>query len=292
MLKTTQPPFKMRAFGCAFFKPRCRDAMLVFGKPGATLGSRGGESTFRYSEILIAATINPSLESPRLVQGARKLDIVSDTICPWCYVGKRRLEVALPILLAGGLAFELRWRPFQLNPDMPKVGLDRRAYRSAKFGSWEKSLALDAQVAAAGAAEGLEFRHDRMLKTPNTVASHILVGLAYDIGGAALQGRVVEALFAGYFNQGRDVGDPQILADIGAEAGLDRASILSAITDPERTDSVVKDESLARKLHLNGVPSIVLDGRYLFSGARSVPAIVQALRDASALSTRSGLDSQ
>jgi predicted DsbA family dithiol-disulfide isomerase len=231
----------------------------------------------------MTATINPSPDSPQARQ-ALKLDIISDTICPWCYVGKRHLEAALPILIAAGLAFELRWRPFQLNPDMPKAGLDRRAYRSAKFGSWEKSLALDAQVAAAGAADGLEFHHDRMFKTPNTVASHILLHLAYDIGGAALQDRVVEALFAGYFTQGRDVGDPRVLADIGAEAGIDRARTISAIADPACTDAVLKDEGLARELHLNGVPSIVLDGRYLFSGAQPVPIMVQALRDASAVS--------
>src|SRR4029077_3197575 len=93
------------------------------------------------------------------------LDIVSDTICPWCYVGKRRLEEALPILKAEGLTLDVTWRPFQLNPTIPKEGLDRRAYRSAKFGSWEKSQALDAQVAEAGASAGLVFRHDLMAKT-------------------------------------------------------------------------------------------------------------------------------
>jgi predicted DsbA family dithiol-disulfide isomerase len=228
----------------------------------------------------MATTVSQYPEALHGSTHASKLEIVSDTICPWCYVGKRHLEAALPILLAEGLAFDLRWRPFQLNPDMPKTGLDRRAYRSAKFGSWQKSLALDAQVAEAGAVAGLEFRHDRMLKTPNTVASHILISLSYDVGGAALQDRIVEALFAGYFTQGRDVGDPEILAAIGAGAGMDRAQILAAVADPERSALVLQDESLARKLHLNGVPSIVLDGRYLFSGAQPVSAIVQTLREA------------
>jgi hypothetical protein len=107
-----------------------------------------------------------------------RLDIVSDTICPCCYVGKRRLAAALPILEAEGLTFDVAWRPFQLNPTMPTEGLDRRAYRSAKFGSWEKSRALDAQVTEAGASAGLVFRHDLMAKTPNTVASHALICLA------------------------------------------------------------------------------------------------------------------
>ena len=113
-----------------------------------------------------------------------RLDIVSDTICPWCYVGKRRLAAALPILEAEGLTFDVAWRPFQLNPTMPREGLDRRAYRSAKFGSWEKSQALDAQVTEAGASAGLVFRHDLMAKTPNTVASHALIRLARETGDA------------------------------------------------------------------------------------------------------------
>ena len=140
-----------------------------------------------------------------------RLDIVSDTICPWCYVGKRRLAAALPVL---GLTFDVTWRPFQLNPTMPREGLDRRAYRSAKFGSWEKSQALDAQVTEAGASAGLVFRHDLMAKTPNTVASHALIRLARETGDAAMQDRVVEALFSAYFTQGLDVGDLAVLADL------------------------------------------------------------------------------
>jgi predicted DsbA family dithiol-disulfide isomerase len=141
-----------------------------------------------------------------------RLDIVSDTICPWCYVGKRRLAAALPILEAEGLTFDVAWCPFQLNPTMPREGLDRRAYRSAKFGSWEKSHALDAQVTEAGASAGLVFRHDLMAKTPNTVASHALIHLARETGDAAMQDGVVEALFSAYFTQGLDVGDPAVLA--------------------------------------------------------------------------------
>jgi predicted DsbA family dithiol-disulfide isomerase len=195
---------------------------------------KGFESaSFRW-EILMSAAISLPTDSKREAQPPLKLDIVSDAICPWCYVGKRHLEAALPLLASEGLVFDVRWRPFQLNPDMPKAGVDRRAYRSAKFGSWEKSQALDAQVAAAGAADGLAFHHDRIVKTPNTVASHILVGLGYEVGGAALQNRVVEGLFAGYFTEGHDVGDLEVLGDIGAAAGIDRARVVSVISDRTR----------------------------------------------------------
>lgn len=209
-----------------------------------------------------------------------RLDVVSDTICPWCYIGKRRLAAALRLLAAEGLAFEVTWRPFQLNPSMPKDGLDRRAYRSAKFGSWEKSQALDAQVTAAGASAGLAFRHDLMAKTPNTLASHALIRLAHDAGGAALQDEVVEALFAAYFTQGRDVGDHGVLADIGAEAGIDRARTLASLSHKASVEAVRYDETLAHGLSLSGVPSVVLEGEHLFSGAQPTPVMVRELRAA------------
>jgi predicted DsbA family dithiol-disulfide isomerase len=214
--------------------------------------------------------------------GTFHLDIVSDTICPWCYVGKRRLAQALPLLAAEGLSFDVTWRPFQLNPDLPKDGLDRRLYRTRKFGSWEKSQALDKQVAEAGRTEGLVFRHDLMARTPNTLASHVLIRFAHTVGGAALQERVVEAVFAAYFTQGRDVGDPEVLAEIGEQAGLDRNRVLALLSDPASAAAVVDDEQLARNLGLTGVPSFVLEGHYLFSGAQPVPVIVRALREATA----------
>jgi predicted DsbA family dithiol-disulfide isomerase len=211
-----------------------------------------------------------------------KLDIVSDTICPWCYVGKRKLAAALEILGREGLTFDETWRPFQLNPDMPKQGLDRRQYRSAKFGSWERSQALDAQVAAVGQTVGLVFRHDLMAKTPNTLASHALIRLARETGGAAMQDRVVEALFAAYFTKGRDVGDHEILADLGAGTGLDHGLVLATLSDPAVTEAVGQEENLARGLGLNGVPSVLINGHYLFSGAQPIPVIVEALREAAA----------
>jgi predicted DsbA family dithiol-disulfide isomerase len=211
-----------------------------------------------------------------------KLDIVSDTICPWCYVGKRHLEAALPILRAEGYAFELRWRPFQLNPDMPRAGSDRRVYRSAKFGSWERSQALDAQVVTAAAAVGLEFRYDLMLMTPNTLASHVLVELASEDGGELLQGEIVERLFSSYFTRGQNVGDPDVLADIGAELGMDRGRVVAAIADPERSEAVLLDETSMRRLNLTSAPSFVLDGHYVFSGAQPASVMIQLLGKASA----------
>ena len=144
----------------------------------------------------------------------------------------------------------MTWRPFQLNPTMPREGLDRRAYRSAKFGSWEKSQALDAQVIEAGASAGLVFRHDLMAKTPNTVASHALIRLARETGDAAMQDRVVEALFCAYFTQGLDVGDLAVLADLAEGAGIERSRASAFLSEPASFDAVIDDEKLARGLGL------------------------------------------
>ena len=208
------------------------------------------------------------------------LDIVSDTICPWCYVGKRHLEAALPVLAEEGLSFEVTWRPFQLNPDMPEAGVERRAYRTQKFGSWERSQTLDAQIAAAGKPAGLTFRHDLMQRTPNTLASHALVAFAHEAGDAALQDRVVEALFAAYFTRGADVGDHAVLADIAATCGLDPDEVAAVLADRTRRDAIAREDALVRRRGLSGVPSFILGGYFLFSGAQPSAAMVVALRDA------------
>jgi predicted DsbA family dithiol-disulfide isomerase len=155
--------------------------------------------------------------------------VISDAICPWCWVAKRRLESAIAAL-APDITATVTWRPFELNPEMPKAGVARRAYRSAKFGSWQRSQALDAQVAAAGRSEGLVFNHDKMERTPNTLDAHRLIRLA---GQQGKQHDLIEGLFAAYFNEGRDIGDPTVLADIGASAGLGRAWILAMLASDE-----------------------------------------------------------
>jgi predicted DsbA family dithiol-disulfide isomerase len=223
------------------------------------------------------ATRTSSETGPR---GPRlELSVVSDTICPWCYVGKRRIERAIEALAAEGFEISLRWLPFELNPDMPTAGMDRRTYRAAKFGSWERSQALDAQVAAEGAREGIAFRHDRISRTPNTRASHRLIWLAGELGGPGLQSRVVEALFAAYFHEGRDIGDRAVLADIGASAGLDEARVLALLDGDDGLADVIRHEMAARSLGVSGVPTVMAGDLVLFSGAQRTPLVVRALRE-------------
>ena len=147
---------------------------------------------------------------------ALNIDVISDVICPWCYIGKRRLEKAIA---SHGGPVKVRWLPFQLNPTMPKDGISRRDYRIKKFGSWERSQELDAKVVAVGKEEGIHFAFDRIERTPNTLDAHRLIWLAEKEG---VQEAVMEAMFRAYFTEGRDISNRQTLIDVVAEAGLDR----------------------------------------------------------------------
>src|SRR5438067_2379962 len=161
------------------------------------------------------------------------IDVISDVICPWCFIGKRRLEKAVAAF--GREQVRVRWHPFQLNPRIPKEGMNRPEYRTAKFGSWERSLALDAQVAEAGRGEGIPFAFDRIMRTPNTLDAHRLIGLADTEG---VQDAVVEALFRAYFTNGRDISSRQTLLDVVAEAGLDRNQAEALLESEEGMDAV------------------------------------------------------
>ena len=204
------------------------------------------------------------------------IEVISDAICPWCWVAKRRLDRVIAALAPDVTAFAT-WRPFELNPDIPKAGLDRRAYRSAKFGSWQRSQALDAQVAAAGRPEGLMFNHDKMERTPNTVDAHRLIWLA---GQQGKQDVVVEGLFAAYFSEGRDVGDANVLADVGASAGLNRAKVLAMLASDEGQAQVRSELQRAVNLRVSGVPTVLVDGVPLFSGAIRADLMEAELRKA------------
>jgi predicted DsbA family dithiol-disulfide isomerase len=214
---------------------------------------------------------------------ASRLDVISDAICPWCYIGKRQMEAALATLAADGLRLHVHWRPFQLNPDMPTEGVDRAAYRAAKFGDPARGAAMDARVAEAGAAVGLRFRHDLMRRTPNTVAAHRLIAHAETRG---VQDQVVEALFAAYFTEGADIGDHATLAAIAAGAGLDRAETAAFLAGDALRAQVLQEDQAARNAGLQGVPSFALAGHILFSGAVPAETFAEAVRKAHAVLSR------
>ncbi|HJS85250.1 MAG TPA: DsbA family oxidoreductase [Acetobacteraceae bacterium] len=204
-----------------------------------------------------------------------RIDIVSDAICPWCYIGKRQLERSLRMLEAHRLRFTVHWNPFQLNPDMPKDGADRAAYRAGKFGSAERAAALDAQVAQAARSVGLAFRPDLMARTPNTLDAHRLIWLA---GQRDVQDQVVEAVFAAYFTHGRDIGRAEVLADCGAEAGLDRGEAMEFLASDFAVAETRAADRAAREAGVSGVPSFFLNGYGLLSGAVPAEQMAEALR--------------
>jgi predicted DsbA family dithiol-disulfide isomerase len=205
-----------------------------------------------------------------------ELTIVSDVICPWCFVAKKNFERARE--LAGpGLAVAITWRPFELNPGMPKDGMNRHEYRSKKFGSWEQSQILDAQVAAAGKLAGITFRHDLMERTPNTFNAHRLIWLAGEEGA---QNAVVEALFRAYFIEGRDVGDTKILAAIAKQAGLSDTVIAAFLEGTAGGEEVRLEAKTAKMRGISGVPTFILDGEELFSGAMKPEHMAARLREA------------
>jgi predicted DsbA family dithiol-disulfide isomerase len=204
-----------------------------------------------------------------------RIDIVSDAICPWCYIGKRQLERALAALEKEELHFSVHWNPFQLNPDMPKEGRDRMAYRAQKFGSAERAHELDERVANAAAAVGLQLRQDLMLRTPNTLDAHRLIWFA---GREGVQDAVMEAVFKAYFTQGRDIGDRDVLADCAVEGGLDRTTVADFLAGETAANEMLAADRVAREAGVNGVPSFFLDGYGLFSGAMPAETIAEALR--------------
>ena len=198
------------------------------------------------------------------------IEIASDVICPWCYIGKRRLEKALS-LLDGEVKPDIRWLPFQLNPEMPRGGMARAEYRKAKFGSVERARSLDERVAAEGRGEGIAFAFERIERTPNTSAAHQLIDLAQSQGAA---GRVVDALFRAYFEEGRDIGDAGVLNSIALGSGV------SGWPGQANAKGVAELEENMRSLGISAVPTFIFERKSGVSGAHPPEALATVIREA------------
>lgn len=200
------------------------------------------------------------------------IDIVSDTICPWCFIGKRRLERALAE--RPDLDVQIGWRPFQLNPDMPPEGMDRQAYLAAKFGGETRAKRTYAPVLAAAEGEGIAIDYDRIRKTPNTLASHRLIrwAAAYDA-----QYQVVEQLFRRYFLEGQDISDHTVLTQVARDAGMDADLVAVWLAEGRDIDIIRNEDKVAREMGIRGVPCFIFDRRYALSGAQDPEVILQVL---------------
>jgi len=203
------------------------------------------------------------------------IEIYSDLICPWCYIGKRRF--AQGMALSGLSTDDVRviWKPFELNPDMPEDGMDRKEYRIKKFGSWEYSQQLDRQVKDAAATVGLEFNYERQKRTPNTRKAHLLLQLAVSLDR---QDALSEALFAAYFTHGRDIGSESTLIEIAESAGLSKNEVESALKGPAQLQQVIQELAEAAHLGIRSVPSFVINGSVAFSGAQDPKIIGDVLQ--------------
>ncbi|MFM7347098.1 MAG: DsbA family oxidoreductase [Tagaea sp.] len=198
-----------------------------------------------------------------------RIDIVSDAICPWCFIGKRRLERALAADAPGEIV--VGWRPFQLNPDMPADGMDRKDYLRMKFGS-DSGGERYKHVISAGLEEGIPFDFAGMKRTPNTIKAHRLIRRAEADG---TQDATVEALFQAYFTRAADIGDIDTLADVAASVGADRAAVRAYLESEEGDAEVRAEDRFARQIGIQGVPCFVVERKYAISGAQPPEAFAE-----------------
>ncbi|MFT6559588.1 DsbA family oxidoreductase [Sneathiella sp.] len=201
-----------------------------------------------------------------------KIDIVSDTVCPWCLIGKRKLEAALAE--RPDLDVEITWHPFQLHPDMPKEGADRTEFITQKFGSIERAKELYENVRQAGAAVGLDFQFGKVKRSPNTLNSHRLIRWAETAG---LQNEVVEILFRKFFMEGADLGDDQVLIDAASEAGMDVEIVKNLLESDADVELVSQEDARAREMGISGVPFFIFDNKYALSGAQDPATFIQVI---------------
>lgn len=192
-----------------------------------------------------------------------KLDILSDPICPWCLIGKTQLDRALEA--HPNHPFEIEWHPFQLNPDMPAGGMDRRAYLETKFGGKEQAVAVYSRIAEAAEAAGVEIDFGAIDRTPNTLDAHRLIHWA---GLEGRQSPVVSALFRAYFKEGIDIGDQDVLADIAEASGLDRGMIARLLHSDADAEDIRARDTHARNRGVTGVPTFVIANQHVLAGAQ------------------------
>ncbi|WP_354072683.1 DsbA family oxidoreductase [Caulobacter sp. 1776] len=205
------------------------------------------------------------------------IDVVADVVCPWCYLGWRRLKSALA--LRPDLEAQLVWRPYQLDPTLPEEGVDRKAYMAQKFKDPGKLKAVHAALVEGGAEEGIAFDFEAIEISPNTNAAHRLIRWALTAG---VQDQVVEALFKAYFTQGLDIGDPMVLADVAEAAGMERLVVLQLLSEGADKEAVAREHAMAVQGGVTGVPFVIFAGKVAVVGAEMPERIAEAIDQARA----------
>ena len=201
-----------------------------------------------------------------------QIDFISDTVCPWCFIGKRRLGRAMA--MRPNINFDVRYRPYRLDPSVPKGGLERAAYLAAKFGKSGGVEEAQRVIAAEGAKEGIEFDFAAILRAPNTLDSHRLIRWA-ELTGA--QDEVVERLFAAYFENGEDIGDIRVLSDIADVCGMDGSQVADMLESDQDVNLVEREDQLAREMGVTGVPAMIFNNKVAVSGAREPEVLTMVI---------------
>jgi len=208
------------------------------------------------------------------------IDVISDVICPRCYIGKRRLEKAIAAFGSHHVV-KVHWYPFQVDLAVPIEGISRKEYRTQKFGSWKRSLRLDAKRVAVGKSEGIDFAFDKIERTPNTVDAHRLIWLADQHG---CQDAVVEALFRAYFTEGRNISDRETLIAVVTESGLDQKVAETMLSSNEGMDVIEEAGELSQRHGVTGVPFFIINNSLTLSGAQEPDTFLDAFRQAISVS--------
>src|ERR1700743_1986346 len=191
-----------------------------------------------------------------------QIDIVSDTVCPWCFIGKRRLERALA--LRPDIEFDIRWRAYRLPPTVPPQRGGRHQYMQAKFGNNPNRQSIQDALQQAGDNEGISFAFDRILRSPNTLDSHRLIRWS---ASAGVQNEIIERLFEAYFENGRDIGNAEVLTEIASEAGMDSATVADLLEQGADREIIENEDAMAHRLGITGVPTFLFEKKYMISRA-------------------------
>ena len=219
------------------------------------------------------------------------IDVISDVVCPWCFIGMKRLETAIAQL--DGIAVEVRWRPYQLDPTIPPEGMPRRDYMMTKFGSEERLKQMADQITQLGEVEGIRFNFEAMKIAANTLDAHRVIrwaGSPKSPDGA--QSRLVRRLFELNFEEARDIGDKRVLAEAAGDAGLDAGLVEALLSSPADKDAVRAEIDTAAQMGVRGVPCFLLEGKYAVMGAQDPDALADAMRQVAAAKARGELDGE
>lgn len=214
------------------------------------------------------------------MSAAVHIDIVSDVMCPWCFIGKKRFEKALKAV-EEDVDVEVHWRPYQLDPTLPPEGKDRDTYLAEKFGGIERARELYRNIEDAGAGEGIPFRFDAIGVSPNTLDAHRLIRWAQNAGDG-IQDKVVERLFELFFLEGVNIADHSVLTGVARDAGMDVAIVESLLAGDADRDAVQQEIAVARQMGVSGVPCFILDNKYAVMGAQDAETIADAIRQVAA----------